>query len=62
METMSEQPNKPSQAQKLAAVLVRCREGLATSRRQAEEALQRVAEVEAALNKLAAMVGAGGKA
>ena len=46
--TMTNEPNKPSQAQRLAAVLVRCREGLAMSRKQAEEALHRVAEVEAA--------------
>ena len=60
--TMTNEPNKPSQAQRLAAVLVRCREGLAMSRKQAEEALHRVAEVEAALDKLAAMAAAGSKA
>lgn len=55
------EPNKPSQGQRLSSVLVRCREGLAMSRKQAEAALQRVAEVEAALDKLAAMAAAGGR-
>ncbi len=63
MEAMTtEQPDKPSQAEKLSAVLLRCRAGLAFSRTQTEEALNRITEVEAALGQLAAMAAKGAKA
>lgn len=55
METETPTPKQSLAAQRLAKVLVRCRDGLAMSRQQAEAALQRVAEVEAALDKLAVM-------
>lgn len=58
----TEQPGKPSQAEKLAAVLLKCRAGLAFSRTQTEEALNRITEVEAALGQLAAMAAKGAKA
>jgi hypothetical protein len=60
--TMTDAPTKPSQAQRLAAVLLKCRAGLAMSRTQTEEALNRITEVEAALGQLAAMADKGGKA
>jgi hypothetical protein len=53
---------KPSQGQQLAAVLVRCRAGLALSRTQAEEALNRIAKVEDTLGQIAAMAEKGAKA
>lgn len=58
----NEQTEKPSQAQRLAAVLLKCRAGLAFSRTQTEEALNRITEVEAALGQLAAMAEKGAKA
>ena len=61
--TMStEQPTKPSQGQQLANVLLKCRAGLALSRTQAEEALNRIAKVEDTLGQIAAMAEKGAKA
>ena len=61
--TMStDQPTKPSQGQQLANVLIKCRAGLALSRTQAEEALNRIAKVEDTLGQIAAMAEKGAKA
>jgi hypothetical protein len=53
---------KPSQGQQLANVLLKCRAGLALSRTQAEEALNRIAKVEDTLGQIAAMAEKGAKA
>jgi hypothetical protein len=58
----TEQPTKPSQGQQLANVLLKCRAGLALSRTQAEEALNRIAKVEDTLGQIAAMAEKGAKA
>lgn len=59
--TMETEPNKPSPSQRWAAVLLKCRAGLAMSRTQTEAALERIAEVEAALGQLAVMAEKGNK-
>jgi hypothetical protein len=60
--TMTDAPTKPSQGQQLANVLLKCRAGLALSRTQAEEALNRIAKVEDTLGQIAAIAEKGAKA
>ena len=61
--TMStEQPTQPSQGERLASLLLKCQAGLAISRTQTEEALNRIAKVEDTLGQIAAMAEKGAKA
>ena len=58
----TEQPTQPSQGERLASLLLKCRAGLAISRTQTEEALNRIAKVEDTLGQIAAMAEKGAKA
>ena len=57
--SMETEPNKPSQGEQLANVLRRCMAGIATSRAEAEHALQRLEEVQSVLDKLVGMAEKG---
>lgn len=61
MENETPAPTKKSQAELLASVLRRCMAGIVASRAQTEASLQRLHEVEATLEKLAAMANNGGR-
>lgn len=62
MENTTPTKTKQSQAELLASVLRRCMAGIVASRVQTEASLQRLHEVEATLEKLAAMANNGAKA
>lgn len=62
MENTTPTKTKQSQAELLARVLRRCMAGIVASRVQTEASLQRLHEVEATLEKLAAMANNGAKA